>query len=121
MIRGGQVLDGTGADAVQTDIGIREDRIVFIGDSAKAQVQAARMIDGRGGAIISPATVVVRGNKIAVAGSNVAIPADATVLVLVYVNQTVQARHAFTAATPLDDAAIQAILGDANKVIGASK
>ncbi len=49
------------------------------------------------------------------------IPADATVVALVYVTQTVQARHAFTADKPLDDSAIQAILGDVNKAIGATK
>lgn len=49
------------------------------------------------------------------------IPADATVVVLVYVNQTVQARHVFTADKPLDDAAIKAIQADVNKVIGTTK
>jgi hypothetical protein len=49
------------------------------------------------------------------------IPADATVVVLVYVNHVVQARHVFTADKPLDDAAIQTILGDANKLIDAKK
>ncbi|HEX4588550.1 MAG TPA: hypothetical protein VH120_01395 [Gemmataceae bacterium] len=46
------------------------------------------------------------------------IPADATVVVLVYVNHKVEARHVFTADKPLDDAAIQTILGDANKSVG---
>jgi hypothetical protein len=50
-----------------------------------------------------------------------AIPADVTTLVLVYVNQTVVARHAFTADKPLDEAAIEPILGDVNKVVAASK
>ena len=45
-------------------------------------------------------------------------PADATVVVLVYVNQTVQARHVFTADKPLDDAAIRSVLTDVNKMIG---
>jgi hypothetical protein len=49
------------------------------------------------------------------------VPADATVVVLVYVNQKVQARFAFTADKQLDDAAIQAVLGDVNKMIGAKK
>jgi hypothetical protein len=47
------------------------------------------------------------------------IAADATTVVLVYVNQTVQARYAFTADKPLDDAAIQTILGEVKKAIGA--
>jgi hypothetical protein len=50
-----------------------------------------------------------------------AVPADATVVVLAYVNLTVQARHVFTADKPLDDAAIQAILADVNKLIGTRK
>jgi hypothetical protein len=49
------------------------------------------------------------------------IPADASIVVLAYVNQTVQASHVFTADKPLDDAAIQAIVGDASKLIGAKK
>ena len=53
LIRGGQVLDGTGADPVQTDVGVRDDRIVFVGDSAKAHVEAARVIDAAG-LVVSP-------------------------------------------------------------------
>lgn len=53
LIKGGRVLDGTGADAVQADVGIREDRIVFVGDSSKAHIQAARVIDATG-LIVSP-------------------------------------------------------------------
>jgi hypothetical protein len=49
------------------------------------------------------------------------IPADATTVVLIFVNQTVQARVAFTAEKPLDDAAIQTIVSEVNKVIGAKK
>jgi hypothetical protein len=49
------------------------------------------------------------------------IPAEATTIVLVYVNQTVQARYAFTADKLLDDAAIQTILGEVNTVIGPKK
>jgi imidazolonepropionase-like amidohydrolase len=43
-------------------------------------LRAARMIDGRGDAVISPAIVVVRGNKIEAAGRDIAIPAGATVI-----------------------------------------
>lgn len=54
LIRGGQVFDGgTGADAVQTDVGVRDDRIVFLGDSVKAHLQATRVIDASG-LIVSP-------------------------------------------------------------------
>jgi N-acyl-D-amino-acid deacylase len=53
LIRGGQVFDGTGADAFQADVGVREDRIVFVGDSRKQQVDAARVIDATA-LIVSP-------------------------------------------------------------------
>jgi hypothetical protein len=49
------------------------------------------------------------------------IPPEATAVVLAYVNQTVQARHVFTADKPLDDAAIQAVLADVSKLVGAKK
>jgi N-acyl-D-aspartate/D-glutamate deacylase len=48
VIRGGQVIDGSGAPAVSADVGLRGDRIVFIGDSAKQAVRAARTIDASG-------------------------------------------------------------------------
>jgi hypothetical protein len=49
------------------------------------------------------------------------IPADSTVEVLIFTNQTVRSKHVFTAQKPLDDAAIQAILGDVNKMVGAKE
>lgn len=49
------------------------------------------------------------------------ISADTTVLVLVYVNQTVQARFSFTADKPLDDAGVQSILAAAKKLIDTGK
>jgi hypothetical protein len=49
------------------------------------------------------------------------IPTDATVIVLTFVNQTVQARHGFTSDKPIDDAAIRTILGDVQKLVGAKK
>lgn len=49
------------------------------------------------------------------------LPADVSVVVLVYDNQKIQARHVFTADKPLNDAAIQTILGDVNNVIGIKK
>jgi hypothetical protein len=49
------------------------------------------------------------------------IPADATVMVLVYVNQTVKARFVFTAEKPLDDAGVQAVLAAVSTMVGAKK
>jgi N-acyl-D-amino-acid deacylase len=46
LIRGGRVIDGSGRAPVVADVGIRSERIVFIGEAGK-QV-AARTIDARG-------------------------------------------------------------------------
>lgn len=46
VIRGGQVLDGTGSAAVRADVGIRGDRIVAVG--ALADARATRIIDATG-------------------------------------------------------------------------
>jgi imidazolonepropionase-like amidohydrolase len=43
-------------------------------------VRAARLIDGRGGAPIAPAVVVVRGERIEAAGADVAIPPGARIV-----------------------------------------
>jgi N-acyl-D-amino-acid deacylase len=48
LLRGGQVIDGTGSTARTADVGVRGDRIVFVGDAARAGVQARRTIDASG-------------------------------------------------------------------------
>jgi N-acyl-D-amino-acid deacylase len=48
LIKSGTVVDGSGSDPVVADVGIRADRIVFIGDSGKSGVKAARTIDATG-------------------------------------------------------------------------
>lgn len=48
LIRGGLVIDGTGAAGRTADLGIRGDRIVFIGNAARARVTAAQTIDASG-------------------------------------------------------------------------
>lgn len=48
LIRGGSVVDGTGSPARVTDVGIRGDRIVFVGDGAAAHLRAGRTIDASG-------------------------------------------------------------------------
>jgi N-acyl-D-aspartate/D-glutamate deacylase len=54
LIQGGQLIDGTGAaEARAADVGLQGDRIVFIGDAAKAKIKAARTIDAKG-LIVSP-------------------------------------------------------------------
>lgn len=53
LVKGGTVYDGSGGAARVTDIGIRGDRIVFIGDAARAKLSAGRTIDARG-MIVAP-------------------------------------------------------------------
>lgn len=48
LIKSGRIYDGTGSEPVVADVGIRGDRIVFIGDSTAANVRAARTIDASG-------------------------------------------------------------------------
>jgi N-acyl-D-amino-acid deacylase len=51
LIRGGQILDGTGSGPRSGDVGILGDRIVLVGDGSK--FQAARVIDAKG-LVVSP-------------------------------------------------------------------
>ncbi len=53
LLRGGSVIDGTGSAARAADVGIRGDRIVFVGDAAAARVAATRTIDAKG-LIVAP-------------------------------------------------------------------
>jgi len=48
LIRGGTLVDGTGAEPRRADVGVRADRITFVGDAAAAHVTAARTIDATG-------------------------------------------------------------------------
>ena len=45
LIRGGTLVDGTGAASRKADVGVSGDRIVFVGDAAGRGVQASRIID----------------------------------------------------------------------------
>lgn len=45
LIRGGKVVDGSGGAPKKADVGIRGDRIVFIGKSSKKNISAARTLD----------------------------------------------------------------------------
>ena len=53
LIRGGTVVDGTGAPERRADVGISRDRIVFVGDAAAANVRGQRVIDAAG-LIVAP-------------------------------------------------------------------
>ena len=53
LIRGGVVMDGSGSEPVVEDIGIKGDRIDFVGDAKAAGISAARTLDAAG-LIVSP-------------------------------------------------------------------
>jgi len=48
LVRGGTIIDGTGAPPRVADLAIRGDRIVFLGDASKASLAPKRSIDVRG-------------------------------------------------------------------------
>lgn len=48
LIRGGTVVDGTGSPARVADVGIRGDRVAFVGDAASRGVTAVRTLDATG-------------------------------------------------------------------------
>src|SRR5688572_6605713 len=53
LIRGGTVHDGSGRAAQRVDVGIRGERIVFVGNGAAARVRSGRTIDAAG-LIVAP-------------------------------------------------------------------
>jgi N-acyl-D-aspartate/D-glutamate deacylase len=53
LIRRGTVYDGSGEPGRVTDVGIRGDRIVFVGDAAQSRVRAGRTIEAQG-LVVSP-------------------------------------------------------------------
>ncbi len=48
LIRNGTLIDGTGSNPRRADVGIKGDRIVFVGNAQTAAVQATRVIDATG-------------------------------------------------------------------------
>lgn len=53
LILHGKLVDGSGKKPRRADVGIRGDRIVFVGDARKAHLKAARTIDATG-LIVAP-------------------------------------------------------------------
>src|SRR5258708_6516340 len=53
LIRGGTIVDGSGGRGGKGDVGIRGDRITFIGNAATSKVSATRTIDAAG-LIVAP-------------------------------------------------------------------
>lgn len=60
IIRGGRVVDGTGAAARQADVGIAGERVAAVGDLAAAE--AARVIDAAG-CVVSPGFIDVHSHS----------------------------------------------------------
>ena len=60
IVRGGQVIDGTGQPAQRADVGVTGDRITVIGDLSSAQ--AGRVIDASGLAV-APGFIDVQGQS----------------------------------------------------------
>ena len=56
LIRGGSVIDGTGAPARRADVAITGDRITFVGDARRERIEATRTIDASG-LIVTPGLV----------------------------------------------------------------
>jgi N-acyl-D-amino-acid deacylase len=55
LIRGGTVIDGTGAPRFDADVGVRDGRIVFVGDAARSpEAAGARRTVDAGGLIVAP-------------------------------------------------------------------
>ena len=53
LIQGGTVVDGTGSAPRAADVGIRGDRITFVGNARRSRITAVRTIDATG-LIVSP-------------------------------------------------------------------
>ncbi len=53
LIKGGTVYDGGAGPGVKADVGVKDGKITFVGDAAKAKITAATSIDARG-KIVSP-------------------------------------------------------------------
>src|ERR1051326_6449627 len=53
LITGGELLDGTGSPAQRLDLGIKGDRIIFLGNWRKSHVKAGRSLDASG-LIVAP-------------------------------------------------------------------
>lgn len=69
LIRGGTVHDGSGNPPRVTDVGIRGDRITFIGDAAAARVTGTRTIEARG-LIVAPGFIDPHNHVLAGVGGS---------------------------------------------------
>src|SRR6476661_1557389 len=93
LIRGGQVLDGTGAAAVAADIGIRGDRIAAIGPLGTAT--ATRVIDAAG-LVVTPCFIDLHTH------SEMPLLADGTAQSMVRQGVTLNVMGESTSVAPRD-------------------
>jgi N-acyl-D-amino-acid deacylase len=56
LIRGGMLVDGSGAPRKRSDVGVTGDRITFVGDAAASHLTATRTIDAAG-LIVAPGLI----------------------------------------------------------------
>src|SRR5207237_8184760 len=56
LIRGGSVVDGTGSAPRRADVGVRGDRITFVGDAGASRVTATKTIDASG-LVVAPGLI----------------------------------------------------------------
>lgn len=54
LILGGTIVDGTGRPGFQSDLGIVNDRVVFIGKASEVMIQSAETVICAEGKIVSP-------------------------------------------------------------------
>jgi N-acyl-D-amino-acid deacylase len=93
IVRGGEVLDGTGAAATRTDVGIRGDRIVAIGNLASRS--ARRTIDATG-LVVAPGFIDLHTH------SEMPLLADGTAQSKVRQGVTLDVMGESTSAAPRD-------------------
>ncbi|HEX8851604.1 MAG TPA: penicillin acylase family protein [Gemmatimonadaceae bacterium] len=69
LITGGTLVDGTGAPARRADVGIANDRIVFVGDATREKLRGRRHIDATG-SIVAPGFIDPHTHTLADLGSD---------------------------------------------------
>jgi N-acyl-D-aspartate/D-glutamate deacylase len=93
IVRGGQVLDGTGAAAVRADVGVRGDRIVAVGDLTG---RAARRVIDANGLLAAPGFIDLHTH------SEMPLVADGTAQSKVRQGVTLDVMGESTSAAPRD-------------------